>query len=46
MKVIEMLSKGMKAIPISKKEEWKEPPLYYYYPKYNSKTHISNNYYF
>lgn len=27
-----------------KKEEWKEPPLYYYYPKYNSKTHIYNNY--
>lgn len=27
-----------------KKEQWKEPPLYYYYPQYNSTTHIYNNY--
>ena len=29
MKVIEMLSKGMKAIPISKKEEWKDNKYLY-----------------
>ena len=29
MKVIEMLSKGMKAVPISKKEEWKDNKYLY-----------------
>ena len=29
MKVIEMLSKGMKAVPISKKEEWKDDEYLY-----------------